>query len=37
MEHVQKDSQQGHVECATTLWTAKQWKQFMDNASRSEA
>lgn len=31
MEYVQKDSQQRKAECATALWTAKQWKQFMDS------
>lgn len=35
MEYVQTDNQQGQVECATALWTAKQWKQYMDNTSRN--
>ncbi len=37
MEGVQKDTQQSQVECTPALWTAQQWKQFMDDASGNEA
>lgn len=37
MDNVLRKNQQGRLTAAKPLWTAQQWKQLMDNASRIEA
>ncbi|MDQ9092741.1 MULTISPECIES: hypothetical protein [Pseudoalteromonas] len=37
MDNILRKNQQGRTVSVTPLWTAQQWKQLMDKATRSEA